>query len=69
MTARHALTIACHGLVLEVASELGDARGVLPHGWREAGGAAAEGPDWLSPNAATGMTPERERELLAAARR
>ncbi|MEA2384163.1 MAG: hypothetical protein QOH72_4134 [Solirubrobacteraceae bacterium] len=37
--------------------------------WLEAGGAAAEGPDWLSPNAATGMTPERERELLAAARR
>jgi nucleoside-diphosphate-sugar epimerase len=34
--------------------------------WLEAGGAEAEGPDWLSPHAATGMSPERERELLAA---
>ena len=35
--------------------------------WLRAGGAEAEGPDWLSPSAATGMTPERERELLTAA--
>jgi nucleoside-diphosphate-sugar epimerase len=34
--------------------------------WQQAGGAEAEGADWLSPHAATGMTPERERELLAA---
>jgi 2'-hydroxyisoflavone reductase len=37
--------------------------------WLEAGGAEAEGPDWLSPHAATGMSPEREAELLAAAAR
>jgi nucleoside-diphosphate-sugar epimerase len=37
--------------------------------WLEAGGAEAEGPDWLSPHAATGMSTERERELLAAAAR
>jgi 2'-hydroxyisoflavone reductase len=37
--------------------------------WLQAGGAEAEGPDWLSPHAATGMSLERERELLAAAAR
>jgi 2'-hydroxyisoflavone reductase len=34
--------------------------------WLQAGGPEAEGPDWLSPHAATGMSPEREREVLAA---
>jgi 2'-hydroxyisoflavone reductase len=34
--------------------------------WLQAGGVEAEGPDWLSPHAATGLSPERERELLAA---
>jgi nucleoside-diphosphate-sugar epimerase len=34
--------------------------------WLQAGGAAAEGEDWLSPVAATGLDAERERELLAA---
>jgi 2'-hydroxyisoflavone reductase len=37
--------------------------------WLEAGGASAEGDDWLSPHAATGMAPEREREVLAAVAR
>jgi 2'-hydroxyisoflavone reductase len=37
--------------------------------WLQAGGAEAEGPDWLSPHAATGMSHERERELVAAAAR
>jgi 2'-hydroxyisoflavone reductase len=37
--------------------------------WLQAGGAEAEGPDWLSPHAATGLSPERERELLATAAR
>src|SRR4051794_37391647 len=37
--------------------------------WLQAGGVEAEGPDWLSPHAATRMSAERERELLAAAAR
>jgi nucleoside-diphosphate-sugar epimerase len=37
--------------------------------WLNPGGAEAEGPDWLSPHAATGMSAERERELLAATAR
>jgi 2'-hydroxyisoflavone reductase len=37
--------------------------------WLQAGGAGAEGDDWLSPHAATGMAPEREREVLAAVAR
>jgi 2'-hydroxyisoflavone reductase len=37
--------------------------------WLRAGGPDAEGPDWLSPHAPQGLAPERERELLAAARR
>jgi 2'-hydroxyisoflavone reductase len=36
--------------------------------WLRDGGPDAEGPDWLSPNAAPGIAPEREREILAAAR-
>src|SRR4051795_1339996 len=36
--------------------------------WLQAGGPEAEGEDWLSPHAASGLTPEREREVLAAAR-
>jgi 2'-hydroxyisoflavone reductase len=36
--------------------------------WLRDGGLEAEGPGWLSPHAATGMTPERERELLSAVR-
>jgi nucleoside-diphosphate-sugar epimerase len=36
--------------------------------WLRDGGAEAEGPDWLSPHAPPGLTPERERELLASAR-
>ena len=35
--------------------------------WVRAGGPEAEGPDWLSPHAPTGLTDERERDLLAAA--
>jgi 2'-hydroxyisoflavone reductase len=35
--------------------------------WLRDGGPDAEGPDWLSPHAATGMSPERERELLTRA--
>jgi 2'-hydroxyisoflavone reductase len=34
--------------------------------WLQAGGPEAEGPDWLSPHAPTGLTAERERALLAA---
>jgi nucleoside-diphosphate-sugar epimerase len=34
--------------------------------WLQAGGAEAEGEDWLSPNAARGLAPEKEREVLAA---
>ena len=37
--------------------------------WLESGGAEAEGEDWLSPNAATGLAAEREREVLAATAR
>ncbi len=37
--------------------------------WLQAGGPEAEGPDWLSPHAATGMAPEREREVLTAVAR
>jgi 2'-hydroxyisoflavone reductase len=37
--------------------------------WLQAGGPEAEGDDWLSDHAARGMTPEREREALAAAAR
>jgi 2'-hydroxyisoflavone reductase len=37
--------------------------------WLQAGGPEAEGLDWPSPHAATGMAPERERELLTAAAR
>ena len=36
--------------------------------WLWAGGPDAEGADWLSPHAASGMSAERERELLAAYR-
>jgi 2'-hydroxyisoflavone reductase len=37
--------------------------------WLQAGGPEAEGEDWLSPHAATGMTAEREREVLAGVAR
>lgn len=37
--------------------------------WLRAGGAEAEGEDWLSPHAPRGLTPEREREVLAAVTR
>ena len=37
--------------------------------WLQAGGPEAEGEDWLSPHAATGMAEEREREVLAAVAR
>jgi 2'-hydroxyisoflavone reductase len=36
--------------------------------WLRDGGLDAEGPDWLSDHAATGMSAERERELLSAVR-
>src|SRR3954451_16922888 len=36
--------------------------------WLQAGGAEAEGPDWLSEHAPPDMPAERERELLAAVR-
>ena len=36
--------------------------------WLQAGGPQAEGDDWLSPHAATGLSAEREREVLAAHR-
>ena len=36
--------------------------------WLRDGGPDAEGPDWLSPYAPRGLTPEREREVLAAVR-
>ena len=35
--------------------------------WLQAGG--PEGEDWLSPHAATGMTAEREREVLSGVAR
>jgi 2'-hydroxyisoflavone reductase len=37
--------------------------------WLQAGGPEAEGEDWLSPHAATGMTAEREREVLSGVAR
>jgi 2'-hydroxyisoflavone reductase len=37
--------------------------------WLRAGGPDVEGEDWLSPHAARGLAPEREREVLAAAAR
>jgi 2'-hydroxyisoflavone reductase len=37
--------------------------------WLQAGGAEAEGDDWLSPHAARGLAAEREREVLAAVAR
>jgi len=37
--------------------------------WLEAGGPEAEGDDWLSPHAATGMSAERERDVLACVAR
>jgi 2'-hydroxyisoflavone reductase len=37
--------------------------------WLQAGGPEAEGEDWLSPHAARGLSPERERGVLAAAAR
>jgi nucleoside-diphosphate-sugar epimerase len=37
--------------------------------WLRAGGPDVEGEDWLSPHAARGLDPEREREVLAAAAR
>jgi hypothetical protein len=37
--------------------------------WLEAGGPEAEGDDWLSPHAATGMSAERERDVLAGVAR
>jgi 2'-hydroxyisoflavone reductase len=37
--------------------------------WLRDGGPEAEGADWLSPHAPRGLSPERERELLAAAPR
>ena len=37
--------------------------------WLQAGGPEAEGEDWLSPHAATGMSAEREREVLAGVAR
>ena len=36
--------------------------------WLQAGGPEAEGPDWLSPHAPRGMSPEREAEVLARLR-
>jgi 2'-hydroxyisoflavone reductase len=36
--------------------------------WLRDGGPDAEGEDWLSPHAARGLAPEREREVLAAVR-
>jgi nucleoside-diphosphate-sugar epimerase len=37
--------------------------------WLATGGPEAEGEDWLSPHAATGMSAEREREVLAGVAR
>jgi len=37
--------------------------------WLQGGGPEAEGEDWLSPHAATGMSAEREREVLAGVAR
>ena len=37
--------------------------------WLQGGGPEAEGEDWLSPHAATGMSAEREREVLTGVAR